>query len=289
MELRLAKNAGFCSGVRNAVTLAESAASAAGITGRNVWTLGELIHNPQELARLCGMGIKIANAVEDVPQGDTLIIRSHGVEPYVFGQCGARGINVIDATCRYVKRMHGIAAEASRKQPIVIVGSAKHPEVTGTAGWCAGEVFIVADADEAAKLSAMDEAAVIAQTTIAPELFDKVVEALRIRVTNLTVFDTICNVTAKRQEEAVELAKWADAMIVVGGANSSNTKQLAQTCEKYCSCVYYLSGADEIKEADAGIIKDKAKVGVVSGASTPDWVLSEVAEEISERQLFRKD
>ena len=280
----MGRHAGFCSGVRHAVELTEAAVSEALSDADSglIWTLGELIHNPQVLAKLRDMGVRVAESPDDVESG-RVIIRSHGVARGVMRDCEKRGLRVIDATCASVKRLHEIVMRESRDRQVFIAGSADHPEVRGTAGWCEGEAAIVlADVEAALAAPMLDKGAIVAQTTIPSPLYKEIVDALRTRVRDLSVHDTVCKATALRQAEAVEIAKWADIMIVVGGKTSSNTKRLAATCALYCGGACHIESSGELTETleRARYLEQTrpggVKIGITAGASTPDWVIADI-------------
>lgn len=269
--VRVGEFAGFCAGVKAAVSLTEETAKRCECV-----TLGELIHNPSELQRLKSLGVNVVDSVSDATCG-TIIIRSHGVSRDVMREC--EKLEIVDATCPYVKRLHDLAHESSKIMPVIIVGEASHPEVQGTAGWCDGDVYIIETIDMARRLRQLQEAAIVAQTTIRREFFESVVDELRLRVARPVIYETICNATATRQNEAERLAAWADVMVVVGGFHSSNTKKLYETCKTLCEKTYLVEnalGLNDIIRRGALPHTQNLKVGVTAGASTPDWVLKEV-------------
>ena len=226
MPLEVADHAGFCMGVQRAVEMAEKAAQ----DGIPSCTLGELIHNPAVVARLEAEGLKPVRSAEEA-KGRRVLIRSHGVSRQTMEELKKAGCEILDLTCPFVSRMHRIVEESSRDgTPVILVGESEHPEVQGTAGWVHGEVLTAATPEDALCLPEMEKAVAVSQTTYPPEKWEAVLTALRRKVRHLDAHCTICNATEIRQKEAAELAGRMDAMIVVGGRNSANTKKLFDIC-----------------------------------------------------------
>jgi 4-hydroxy-3-methylbut-2-enyl diphosphate reductase len=232
--------------------------------------------------RLRQAGIASVGSPREVRSGQTLIIRSHGVAPEVYVEAESLGITVIDATCPHVAAIHRLVRDYSKNgDAVIIVGEADHPEVRAIAGWAEGVVFIFHDADEVQAVKLPKKALVVAQTTIKRERFESVLSALRTRVPELTVRNTICAATSQRQQEAETLSAEADVMIVVGGHNSSNTNKLYETCRQRCERSYLIETADEVP---ADQIHETDCVAVTAGASTPQWLLNEVEDRL--KHLF---
>ncbi|MBE5800380.1 MAG: 4-hydroxy-3-methylbut-2-enyl diphosphate reductase [Clostridiales bacterium] len=274
MKLTIGEHAGFCFGVRRAVDKAFSCAD----EKLPCVTLGPLIHNPQEVERLENAGVRSVDSLDQVLEGQTVIIRSHGVTPGVYAQCEARGIPVIDCTCPHVAHIHQLVREYSQDgDAVIIVGEPDHPEIVGIAGWAHGEVFILPtrEAAEAAQLPA--RALVVAQTTLRRDRFEEVLAAIRGKVRDLTVRMTICAATSKRQQEAEALSHEADVMIIVGGRNSSNTKKLLETCRLRCERAYQVETPEDVPQ---GVIHETDRVAITAGASTPQWLLEQVRSRI---------
>ena len=263
MNVKVAKSSGFCSGVRNAVDTAMS------VEGDNVYILGELIHNPSVTAQVAARGIRTAEDVSEVPDGAVLLLRSHGVGEAVYAECKRRGIEVIDCTCAFVKRIQEIVRRlAATDKTIVITGSAAHPEVIGLNGWCGGRAIVI-DSPDSPQIAALADknVAVVSQTTFSEEKFDKIIKNIEKECKKtVEIFKTICYTTKERQREAAQLAAECDAMIVIGGQDSSNTQKLYDICRARCAHVFRLTDADEFR---ADKIKNFLNVGIVSGASTP--------------------
>ena len=269
MKVTLAKSSGFCSGVQHAVDTAMR------IPPENVYLLGELIHNPAVTRAVKVRGIVTVESVDEVPPGATLILRSHGVGREVYAACKEKGISVVDCTCPFVKKTQGIVKDRSAAgKTVVVVGEKTHPEVVGLCGWCTGEVLVCSD--PAADFSVLKgkEAAVVAQTTCSEEVFEKIIKNIeKVCGKTVEIFKTICYTTKERQREAAALASECDAMIVIGGLNSSNTNKLFRICSERCGHVFRLEDASGFQFQK---IKNFKNVGIVSGASTPHTQTQEV-------------
>lgn len=262
MKVIVAEHAGVCYGVERALRLADEAASAGG----PVASLGPLIHNPQAVAALESKGVRVASSVDDVPEG-TLIIRTHGVDPAVIRDAERRGLNVIDATCPFVRAAHTCAEELrSQGYATVIVGEAAHPEVEGILAHAGGDAIIVESAEDLPDSLSARRVGVVVQTTQAPERLAEVVSALLPRVKELRVCNTICSATEQRQASAARLAGDVDVVVVVGGRNSGNTTRLAEICRARNPRTYHVETAAEIRPE---WFEGARTVGVTAGASTP--------------------
>ena len=274
MELILVKDCGFCFGVRRAVDLAERAAAAYG----HVDTLGPLIHNEQELRALAPR-ISAVERAEDCA-GKVLLIRSHGVGPEAHDHAAALGLQVIDATCPFVKKAQRLACMwANLGYQVVVVGDRSHPEVQGICGWTGDRALVVADAGEAEKLDHFPRLAVLAQTTEKRDNFDRCVAALREKTADLQIKNTICDHTEQVRAATAELAQRVDAMIVIGGRHSSNTLKLAQVSACSGIPVFHVETAGEL---DMDIVRGFGKIGITAGASTPQHIIEEVVTSMSE-------
>ena len=281
MSVKVAKSAGFCFGVDRAVGLVEQAAK----EGKTVVTLGPIIHNRHAVGRFNEMGVEVISAPEEAKPGQTVIIRSHGVSKAVYDALAEREVEIIDATCPFVKRIHGIVSKAEEEGRLpVIIGTRSHPEVEGIAGWCSKcEIFQSVEELEnwAEKMSDQRDLplSLVCQTTSTESLWKSCVNFAKKQFTNLKIFDTICKATEFRQSEAAQLSKVCQAMVVVGDASSSNTGRLAMICREHCDRVYLVDNAEELKPED---FRGVADVGVTAGASTPAWIIKEVNKTMSE-------
>jgi 4-hydroxy-3-methylbut-2-enyl diphosphate reductase len=279
VEIIVADNAGFCFGVKRALDLV---ARAADDRPRAVYTLGALIHNPQEIARLEARGIHQADSLDEVKAG-AIVLSAHGVDPDVEQAARGRGLEVIDATCPFVKRAHDHILALSREgYAIVILGDRGHREVEGLAARAGGKAEIVSSVEEAERLPFRRRCGLVVQTTQRPEALRAVAGVLAERCRELRVFNTICEATVKRQQSARELAERVDVMIVVGGRNSANTQRLAEICAATRTPTHHVETAAEVS---ADWVWGARRVGVTAGASTPAWIVDEVVARL--RQLER--
>ncbi|MBP3647360.1 MAG: bifunctional 4-hydroxy-3-methylbut-2-enyl diphosphate reductase/30S ribosomal protein S1 [Clostridia bacterium] len=279
MPISVARHAGFCMGVRRAVDGALKAAE----EGKSIVSFGELAHNPEVIEKLASHGISVIHTVEEA-RGKTVLIRSHGVSPAVTQQLADTADEVIDLTCPFVKRLHDFVANYSADgSPVILIGQSDHPEVVGTIGCAQGRVYTVHDVDEAAALPEMERALAVSQTTFPHERWEEILPVLRRRVKDLTVQDTICTATALRQSEARELAQKVDAMLVVGGMNSANTRKLFETCKRICARTLMVERAADIPPGFANIMES---IGITAGASTPDWSLKEVVTRMTDKEVL---
>ena len=281
MSVTIAKNAGFCFGVSRAVELVEQAAK----SGRTVSTLGPIIHNRHQVGRFEEMGVSVIKEPEEAVPGSTVIIRSHGVSRAVQQRLEKMGVEIIDATCPFVKRIHGIVQKAEEEGRLpVIIGTRTHPEVTAIAGWCT-DCRIFESPEELENWAKSGEVApdtpicMVCQTTSTEFLWKICGETAKKLFTNLKIFDTICKATEFRQNEAAKLSAECQAMVVVGDAKSSNTGRLAMICREHCGKVFLVDNADELNAED---FRGVTAVGITAGASTPAWIIKEVNKTMNE-------
>lgn len=275
MQVIVAKNCGFCAGVKRAVETAFSVAP------ENTYVYGELIHNEDVVKKIAERGLITAERLEEVPDGATLLIRSHGAPKAVFAECERRNVKVIDCTCAFVKKTQNIVAEASRQgKTVLIAGKNDHPEVQGLVGWGSGDIRVVSsETKDFADLEGK-EVVFVSQTTFSEKSFLKIAENLqKVRLKTVEIIPTICYTTVCRQREAEEVARKSDAVLVIGGSNSSNTNKLAEIASAYCKRVYRLRNADDFGYEN---IKFCRSVGVIAGASTPEWQTREVLFKMEE-------
>jgi len=273
LKVILAKSAGFCSGVRRALKIAQKALEEYGA----IYSLGSLIHNPQVVEELEKKGVKVIGDLSEVRENRPVLIRSHGVAPQVLERAKQQGIKLIDATCPFVRRVQQHAAELGKTgYRVVIVGDAEHPEVKGIMGWAGTSAMVVNDPRMVEDLDSCHQIAVLAQTTLSPEKFYEVVINLLGKAYELRVYETICKASQARQQEAQEIAQNVDLMVVVGGRNSANTRQLARICQDIVT-TYHIEKSEELDEQ---MFKGARVVGVTAGASTPDWIIEEVIEKM---------
>ena len=279
MQIILAKTAGFCFGVNRAVKLTYELLE----QGRPVATLGPLIHNPQVVEDLESKGAITCDSVDDVPDGCEVVIRSHGVGQSVYDKISTRRLAYHDATCPFVTKIHKIAARAGVEGAMLLVaGDAKHPEVQGIVGHTTGKVEVFANLEELEKLlpelTQQKSIFAVAQTTFNVQSWETCKEFLKNQCTNAKIFDTICNATWARQQEAEDLSQKCDHMVVIGGHHSSNTQKLLQVAARHTKAIN-VETADEL---DPAWLAGAARVGVTAGASTPSSIIEEVLNSMSE-------
>lgn len=293
VNIKTAKTAGFCFGVSRAVSEAERLSR-----GENsVATLGELIHNADVIASLAEKGVRVVNSVSEVKKDDTLIIRSHGVGRAVYEEIEAAGINFIDATCPFVKKIHDIVSEYSCKgYDIIIAGDENHPEVKGIIGHSFSSVYVISGASDLENLCKSENCfsnnkqILVAQTTFDLLKWRECVEIVKKHCTNTKFFDTICSATTNRQEEALALSCECGIVVIVGGKNSSNSRKLFDICKNRCKA-YFVENANELKKdalseivRTVNILPPNAEfnIGITAGASTPADIIKEVHSIMSE-------
>ena len=280
MKIIVAKSAGFCFGVERAVSMCEKAAREI----QKCVTLGPIIHNTHVIRDLENKGVRAVADISEITHEDTVIIRSHGAGRNELEALTDSGVDVIDATCPDVKKIHDIVREESGSgRHIIIIGQHFHPEITAISSWCDScDVFETAD-ELLAWLQTGDNAdkpiSVVFQTTNTKAVYQSCVEIIKKVCTNSKEFDTICNATFKRQQEAAELSGIADVMIVVGGKNSANSLKLADICRENCQRVIFAESADDLEGVN---VRMSDVVGITAGASTPAWIIKEVTHKMSE-------
>ena len=263
IDIEVARFAGVCYGVERALGMAEKAA---GEARKPVNTLGPLIHNPLVVNDLERIGVGTASNVSEVEEG-TLIIRAHGVVPSVVEDARTRGLDVLDATCPYVKKVHNAAERLVREgYQLIVVGESGHPEVEGIMGHAGDDAHVVSVPGDLDAIDLSRKVGVVVQTTQTPGALADVVAELSKRTMDLRVINTICSATQERQDSAAELARRVDAMIVVGGKNSGNTRRLAEICTAACPKTHHIEDASEIETA---WFDGVSHIGVTAGASTP--------------------
>ena len=273
MEVILADKAGFCFGVQRAISTAFKAAGKG-----NVYCLGPLIHNPQEVSRLRDAGVKTVEDFSGLRPGDSLIIRSHGVPPAVLASAREKGLTIIDLTCPFVAKAQQHAQSLSREgYRVVVVGEKKHPEVQSILGYAGENSVVVEQPEDIDQLKLQGRLGVVAQTTQSYGNFSEIVLRL-LRLSNeLKVFNTICSSTKERQDATRVLASQVDVMIVVGGRNSANTSRLVSLSREAGKPTYHVEVVEEIRSEWLTGIRT---VGVTAGASTPGWVIDAVVERL---------
>ena len=274
MEVILAKSAGFCFGVKRAVEqVYEQTKGEAPI-----YTFGPIIHNEEVVRDLEEKGVRVMEDVDEIGklQNGTLIIRSHGVAEDVYQALSQSGLKIVDATCPFVKRIHNIVAKESEAgAQIVIIGDKGHPEVEGIRGWSKTPAIVVGSREEAEEFTVKPEkrVCIVSQTTYSYNKFQELVEIFSQKGYDITVVNTICNATEERQTEAAEIAGMVDAMIVIGGKTSSNSKKLYEICKQKCENTVFIQ---TVHDLNLNLKGNTRRVGITAGASTPNNIIEEV-------------
>ncbi len=276
MELIKAKSAGFCFGVEKAMEAVYRQIEEK--KDEPIYTFGPLIHNEEVVKELEAKGVKVIERIDELKQvkTGTVIIRSHGVSKEIYGIIEQNGLTCVDATCPYVKRIHRIVEkESAQRKQIVIIGNDGHPEVEGIKGWCSRPAVVLEKTEEALDFTCNEgeKICIVSQTTFNYNKFKDLVEIFEKKGYDISVVNTICNATEERQTEAKELAARADAMIVIGGTHSSNTRKLYEICKNECENTHFIQTLDDLH---LDLPKSVGLVGITAGASTPNNIIEEV-------------
>ena len=274
MEVILAKSAGFCFGVKRAV---ETVYEQTGTENR-IYTYGPIIHNEEVVKDLESKGVTVLEGEADLEKIEkgTVVIRSHGVPRENCEMIEKKGLTCVDATCPFVKRIHRIVEkESGEGKKIIIIGNPGHPEVEGIMGWSHTPATVIESAEEAEKFTCLpgEKLCLVSQTTFNYNKFKELVEIFQKKGYNITIVNTICNATEERQTEAREIADKVDAMIVIGGKHSSNTRKLYEICRERCKSTYLIQTLDDLH---LELPETAALVGITAGASTPNNIIEEV-------------
>ena len=279
--IEVAKSAGFCFGVDRSVKLVYSLLK----KDKKIATIGPIIHNSFVVDDLKEKGVIIEENIDNIPDGYIAVIRSHGVSPSVYESLEDKCAEFEDATCPFVSKIHNIVRDEYKKgKKILIAGNETHPEVIGINGFCKNTAIVFKNEEELQKISQNGEIngendyVLVAQTTFNKNEWQKCIKFLKKLYTNIDFFDTICNATAERQNEAEKIAAESDIMFVIGGRNSSNTNKLREVCETYCKTIL-IQSASELQKQD---IIGKYRIGITAGASTPAYIIEEVKNKMSE-------
>ena len=276
MEIIVARNSGFCYGVRRALQLARQTGKK---PGQRIFSWGEIIHNPEVIASLQKDGIQVASSLSQLRPGDTVIIRSHGISPAIYRALKKKKVKLVDATCPIVKKIQQTVERLShRKGEIIIVGNKNHPEIQGLLGYSRRRALVVENEDQVRALPFKKKRAVLAQSTQDGQVFSQVVGALAERTAELQVFNTICQSTRIRQVSTAELARQVEALLIIGGRNSSNTNKLYQISRRLLPRTYFVESPEEITP---DMLRGVNKIGLSGGASTPPEVIKKTVAAIS--------
>ena len=278
MEVLLAKSAGFCFGVKRAVDRVYELAQ----TSAKIYTYGPIIHNEEVVGDLEKKGVSVIETKEELRQikEGVIVIRSHGVAKEIYDQIEQQGLECVDATCPFVKRIHNIVEkESANGKQILIIGNAGHPEVEGIMGWSSTPAMVAECAEEIEQIHCNPDqpVCIVSQTTFNYNKFQDIVEIIAKKGYDITVLNTICNATEVRQTEARKVAQCSDVMIVIGDRHSSNTQKLFEICKNECKNTYYIQTSDEM---DYTQIRSNNNVGITAGASTPNNIIEEVSKNV---------
>ena len=279
MEVTVAKTAGFCFGVKRAV---EKVYDQIGRTEKRIYTYGPIIHNEQVVGDLREKGVEVIDSLEELKtiRNAVVVIRSHGVGKNVYEILKENDVEIVDATCPYVKKIHRIVEKQSAEgRKVLIIGSEDHPEVQGIKGWGDERTVVIEDMDDFLKLQLPEneKLCIVSQTTFNYKKFQDLVEKISKTRYDILVLNTICNATQDRQSEAAQIAKQVDAMIVVGGKHSSNTQKLYEICKSECKDTYYIQ---TLADLDSEGFPSVQCVGITAGASTPNKIIEEVSKHV---------
>ena len=274
-EVIVAKSAGFCFGVQRAVDTVYNQCG-----GKNVFTYGPIIHNEEVVKDLENKSVHVINSADEINDDSTVIIRSHGVSKDVYDSLHEKNVNIVDATCPFVLKIHKIVKEESANgSQIVIIGNENHPEVEGIMGWSLSDTYVIDTSEKAQNLvlDSQRRVCIVSQTTFNYNKFQELVEIIKEKGYDIIVLNTICNATEERQTEARAIAEQVDAMIVIGGRNSSNTQKLFEICKNECKNTYYIQ---TVKDLDLAEVRSVDNVGITAGASTPNNIIEEVQKNV---------
>ena len=275
MNIKISEKAGFCFGVKRAMGLAWR--ELCDEHDKQTYALGPLIHNKQAVEKYEERGLITVDDIEEIPSDVKMIIRSHGVSKSIYDRAEEKGLDVVDTTCPFVKKIHDIVKENyDNGKKIILIGDKNHPEVIGINGWCKNTAITIKTIEEAEALELNNDESycAVAQTTMNLEVYRKIVEILKTKADDIEFNNTICSSTKARQEAARELASEMDCMIVIGGKHSSNTQKLVGICKEVCP-TFAIETRDDL---DVEEIKKYENVGITAGASTPDWIIDDIIE-----------
>lgn len=272
-KVLLAEKAGFCFGVKRAMSIAEETARTS--SSKPVYTFGPLIHNPQAVSYLESIGIHPVDSLDNIEPGK-LIVRSHGLPPQLIVSAKEKGFEIIDATCPFVRRAQDLAKTLLGEEYVVaVIGEADHPEVIGIVGHTGGQAIIIESSDDIEQLRGKKKIGIVTQTTQSIEYFKLLVSRILEIGEEIRIFNTICSATKERQESTLRLAARADIMLIIGGKNSANTTHLTQLSRETGKPTYHIESADEI---NVKWLEGRRIVGISAGASTPSHVIKEVVD-----------
>lgn len=271
MKVKIAKEAGFCFGVKRAMKMAWDELE----LNSDIYALGPLIHNRQAVQKYEDKGLITVDTIDSIPNNESVIIRSHGVSKDIYDKANFSNLNIIDTTCPFVKKIHNIVKEFYEEGfKIIIIGDKNHPEIIGINGWCENSALIIKSVDDLNNLNLdnNNKYCVVAQTTLNLELYNQIVDILSKELDNIQFNNTICSATKTRQQAAKELSVDVDCMIVIGGKHSSNTQKLVNICKEQVPTF----SIETKEDLDIDKLSKFNIIGVTAGASTPNWIIEDV-------------
>ena len=275
LKIHIADPTGLCFGVRRAISKLEEEL----LRSNRVYSLGSPIHNPQEIERLCKMGLIVVESAEEVPDGSVAFIRAHGVTPLEADMANKKCIKVVDGTCPFVKTAQNRAKDLSSEGYLVVIsGDRKHPEVSGIMGYVQGEVAVISAGEDVPDDLKGRKCGILSQTTQKVASFVALVSSFVTVSTEIKVYNTICKATLARQDSVCKLASKVDGMIILGGRNSANTKKLAEISLDVGVSTLWIEHSGEL---DRGWLQNKEDIGIAAGGSTPDWLIKELIQNLN--------
>ncbi|MBC8526395.1 MAG: 4-hydroxy-3-methylbut-2-enyl diphosphate reductase [Candidatus Cloacimonetes bacterium] len=273
MKLEIAANSGFCFGVKRAIQIVQETIR----QNSKVATLGPIIHNPQMVNYLKNRGLCVLDNINEITD-ETIIIRSHGITSYEYKKLLEKEVNIVDATCPFVKKAQKYAQKLTQEgYHLFILGEKNHPEVKALLSYVDDSATVIANPEETIKITGKRKFGLIAQTTQSEDKFERLAINLLKECEELNIIKTICNATLLRQKSTMDLAKKVDIMIVIGGKNSANTNRLAEIAKSKGCKTFHIETSNEIKKQ---WFDDVSKVGITAGASTPKWIIDDVKKEL---------
>ena len=284
MKIIVGKSCGFCAGVNYTIKKATELLEE---TKDKIYCLGEIIHNERVISKLEKMGMITVNSIDEIPDGSKVIFRAHGEAKHVYEEAKAKHLEIIDLTCGKVRLVHNKVEKGSLDSFVIIIGKKTHPETIGTLGYAGPNSYVIEKEEdlinlkEAFTASKLNKAYIVAQTTFNDALFAEYVDKIKeILNTEIIVDNTICAATRNRQEEALEISKSVDKMIIIGGKHSSNTKELATVAQENCNDIYLVQELEDLMSVE---FKENDKVGITAGASTPQESIDEIVNYLKEK------
>jgi len=280
MKIVLAKEIGFCSGVKNSVNLTKTVLKT---DKKRIYMLGPIVHNLQVIEMLQKEGVKIVDSIEEIPEGSTVITRAHGVSPSILQEALTKKLNIINTTCPYVKKAQEIAKYLNEEGYLVIIfGDKRHPEISNMLDIIHNNALVVDNIAEIREIKFQKKIGLLSQTTKNFSNFRELSSNLLDKTEELRIFNTICKATIKRQKNARELAKVVDIMLVIGGKESANTSRLVEICRQQGVKTYHLETKGQLEYT---WFHPEDRVGITSGTSTPDWSINEIVEQLEKWQV----